>query len=76
MVVGLLPGGMAVHLFLDPPIEDLWTHLLESQDDTFEPLIPLVTSSVIGGVNQAKCAPPIFPTLIRAKMGQLIITSS
>jgi hypothetical protein len=25
---------------------------------------PSVTSSMIGGVNQAKCAPPILPTLI------------
>lgn len=36
--VGLLPGGMAVHLFLDPPIEDLWPHLLKEHDDIFEPL--------------------------------------
>ena len=60
---------MAVRLFLDPPIEDLWMHLLKSQDDIFEPLIPLVTSSVIGGVNQAKCAPPILPTLIKPRWG-------
>lgn len=39
--VGVLPGGMAAHLFLDHPIEDLWPHLLESQDDIFEPLVPL-----------------------------------
>ena len=37
-IVGLLPGSIAVHLFLDPPIEDLWPHLRKCQDDIFEPL--------------------------------------
>jgi hypothetical protein len=67
-LIGLL--AVAVLLFLDAPIEDSQPHLLQKSMMYVisQPLsrFPSVTSSMIGGVNQAKCAPPILPSQDRA----------